>query len=122
MGDELERLRTVADTAVTLVRAARKVYVSDELDAAWRAVTLALNATGTGYLGDISRSTNTPERVAELLVANERLTARLDRALRACHAVTYGDGGVTECAIVVDELENSKRLDEMREDESNDQR
>jgi hypothetical protein len=39
------------------------------------------------------------------------LTGRLDRALRACHIVTYGDGGVSECADVVGELENSKRLD-----------
>lgn len=116
MGSVLERLRTVAETTATLIRAARKVYVSDELEAAWRAATLALNATGTDWLGDVSRATNTPERIAELLVANERLAARLDRALRACHAVTYGDGGITECAVVVGELENAKRLDEMRED------
>ena len=53
------------------------------------------------------------------LELGRRLTerdARLDRALRACHIVTYGDGGITECADVVGELENSKRLDELKED------
>ena len=112
---ENERLRDVKGAAIGLVHALRTTDPV-QWDAAERAVCMAVNATGTDDIAASVREHNTPERIAELLVQNERLQSRLDRALRACHIVTYGDGGITECADVVGEMENSKRLDELKEE------
>lgn len=112
---EVERLNDVKGAAIGLIYALRTPDPT-RWDVAERAVIMAVNATGTDDIAASVRERNTPERIAELIVANERLAARLDKALRACHIVTYGDGGVTECADVVGELENSKRLDEMNEE------
>lgn len=74
---EVERLKDVASAAHGLVVALRAGPFTN--DVAERAVVLALNATGTDYLGDIVRAKNTPERIAELLVERENLTAEVDR-------------------------------------------
>ena len=108
---EVQRLRAEREAALRKLSESeeRRVTARREGDASLERLTALYRRADDGHDENMRET-------ARLIRENERLQSRLDRALRACHIVTYGDGGITECADVVGELENSKRLDELNEE------
>lgn len=75
---EIARLRDVAAAAHGLVVALRKPDAV-AWSSALTALVLALNASGTDWLAEHVRAHNGPQRIAELLVENERLQGEVER-------------------------------------------
>lgn len=81
---EVARLKDVKGAAHGLIRALRKDDPT-EWESAVAAVVLTLNATGTDALAASVREKNTPERIAGLLVENNRLTHALTQVGTPLH-------------------------------------
>ena len=102
---EIVRLRDVAAAAHGLVLALRKPDA-----AAWnvaeRAVVLALNASGTSRLAEHVRTHNGPQRIAELLVENERLQGEVEALSVLYRKADDGhDENMRETARLIGEVE-----------------